>query len=732
MIIPNDLFDDEDYKFSARAMIDEISPDDIYNVFNDTIEFQSQLDEEYTDLSLNFFESLFEASRAETVTKFTSSMINIYKTYTDNFNKRFSSFSKSFSKKLSDDREALKEYDKFLSTYAKAGNKGINVGNTRYVYTHIFDNEIPSRKILDTLITMRIDMDKIVNFKGSSIDKLKLIKDEYTKLSDYIKSGKCYSEARGKLLCTNNQISAENFSNEIYNVFRDGGHVLSEHVTPNEVVEAFNRYKKYTNLVSNLAQERRDMQKEYLQYLKYIKSIDIVGLQQCFGDAGVEFDKFYSMYIKMRSDQLIRLSQLNDQVIAGKLDAIVKSYIQDRSILTVACGNMQDEIPSPYHDNEAIDEYSLALETQRYNSIRCYLAMLEACGMDTIALNENTIISLDEAAFDNLKNYLVNICKKISDVLGQFALRVDELVKGDQKFLEENRDKLLSNTKIEKDFKLDNYYPYGNLVKKVSALTFQGVSSAEIETKAENNMWQTAEDYVKTDGKPNIEGFVYNPNGGSIKEQVLKALKGDPITISGNQVGPQMRQNLYNYCTVEFPNMKQLTDADLAALKQFGKAMDTYLASAKNNNGQVEFNQEVNVKSSSEVQAQNASFTYEDTMKMYLNEIEVRSDTDPNAAGIPKNQAAANADNEKQEADEKKAREKAISNAVKSYIKANSQILSAKMSAIVTAKKQSMQIFRWYLKAYNDQTNNGKEKQANRQNNPTGKNNNQSISDAIG
>ena len=196
-----------------------------------------------------------------------------------------------------------------------------------------------------------------------------------------------------------------------------------------------------------------------------------------------------------------------------------------------------------------------------------------------------------------------------------------------------------------------------------------------------------------------------------------------------------MRANLYNYCTVEFPNMKQLTDADLAALKQFGKAMDTYLASAKNNNGQVEFNQEVNVKSSSEVQAQNASFTYEDTMRTYFNEVDIKSaDTDPNTAGIPKNQAAADADNKKAEADEKKAREKAISNAIKSYIKANSQILSAKMSAMVSAKKQSMQIFRWYLKAYNDQTNNGKENQENRQNNPAGRqnNNNQSISDAIG
>lgn len=727
MIIPNNLFEDN----YNNSIIDKSSIEDIYNIFDDTINYQDQLDEEYTDISLDFFESLTEAqrSKSESVTLFTSKMITIYKVYTDNFQKRFYAFSKAFSKKLSDDKETFKEYDRFLSNFAKKGNKGVNIGNTRFTYTHIFDNEVPSRKVLDTLIEYRIDMDKIVDFKGSSIDKLKLIKDEYTTLSDYIKSGKCYSDARGKLLGTNKQINAENFPDEIFKVFRDGGKVLSEHVTPNEVVEAYTRYKKYDNLVADLARERRDIHREYMQYLKYIKSIDIAGLQQCFGDAGAEFDKFYAMYIKMRADQLIRLSQLNDQVIAGKLDAIVKSYIQDRSILIAACGNMQDDIK--YSDAESIDEYAIVLETQRYNSIRCYLAMLEACGMDSIPLNESTIISLDEAAFDNLKNFLINICKKISDVLGQFGARVDDLMNADKKFLADNKNIILSDVKIQKSFKLDNYYPYGSLVKKVSALNFKGVSSAELEAKAENKQWQTPEDYIKTDGKPNIEGFVYNPDAG-IKEQVLKALKGEPITIGGNQVGPQMRQNLFNYCTNEFPNMKELTNADLAALKQFGKAMDTYLASAKNGT-QTQFNQEVNVKSSSEVQAQNASFTYEDTMRTYFNEVDINSaDTDPNAAGIPKNQAAADADNKKAEADNKKEKETAISNAIKSYIKANSQIMSAKMSAIVTAEKQSMKILKWYVKEYNNQTNKGKEKPANK-NNPEGRqNNNQSISDAIG
>lgn len=157
--------------------------------------------------------------------------------------------------------------------------------------------------------------------------------------------------------------------------------------------------------------------------------------------------------------------------------------------------------------------------------------------------------------------------------------------------------------------------------------------------------------------------------------------------------------------------------------------MDTYLATSANNNGdQVEFNSEVNVRSSSEVQAQNASFSYEDTMTYYFNEVEIKQDGSPNANGVPKNQAAANADNQKAEANAKKEQDAKISKAVKSYIKANSQMLSAKMNIAVEAYRQSTKILKWYVTQYNNQT--GENKNENKGKN-TG-NNNETISGAIG
>ena len=446
----------------------------------------------------------------------------------------------------------------------------------------------------------------------------------------------------------------------------------------------------------------------------------------------------------MRMDQLIRITQLYDQVFAGKLKAIADSYMQDRAIMIAACASLTgtdtnekiDVSSRGYIDIQSVEEYAnILIAHETFDAINSYLAMLEAEGSEGLVLNES-VIPLDEAALDNLKNYLIGICEKISQTLQKFITRVDELIGIDKKFLANNKDKILSNTKITETATLDNYYSYADLMNKVATLTFKSVSSEEIETKAENGLWQTVDDYMKTDGNPNLEGFVYNPNGGSVKEQIETSLRGRKQSISSDQLGTDMRANIYKYCTTDFPTIKEATNADMAALKQFGKAMDTYISTTKNSNDRVEFSTEVNVKSPNEVAAQNASFSYEDTIATYFNEVDIKNDTDPNTAGIPKNQAAANADNQKAEADEKKQREQAISKAVKSYIKASSQILSAKMNIAVEAYRQSMKILKWYVNAYNKQTENGKKNQANQQNNPTGNNNNnqnnKSISDAIG
>lgn len=703
----------------------------IDDMLSEMIKDQSKLDERYTNDSIEFYNSLNEAvNKTEVLSKFQRSAIEVYKNYANTYIYKCNKFVSSFISKIADDMEDFEPYKDKLSRWDVDNKKAIEVSNRKYRYTNIFDNEIPSMDAFNTLKDVSIKVKEIVDFEGSSVDKLKMLETEYRELFNYIKSGKCYSEARGKLLKTNKSISIEKFTTEIFNIFRDGGIVLSEQVSPKEVKETYERFKKYPELLKNLGNERKNVQKGYNAFLKEIKDLDLIALKPYFGKSSKEFDQFYAMYIKLRMDQIVRISQLSDEVFAAKLQAIVDSYIQDKCILIAACGRVKTEDNTKEFIDIVVDEYTEMLIEEEYNSIQIHLALLECLGENTLALNESTLISLDEAAFDNLKNYLINLCKKISDTIGRFVTRIEEYTKMNQRFFEANKDKIVSNVKINETATFTNYYSYSNLMKNLSAVTFKGVNSTELETKAENNMWQTPEDYFKTDGKPVISGFTYNPNGGSIKEQVEDALRGKAKEISSTQINQHVRANLLNYCTNDFQTIKKLTDTDMAALKQFGKAMDTYIATLSNNNGdQVEFNQEVNVKSSSEVQAQNASFGYEETMLTYFNELEIEKDGSP-TNGTPNNQAAINKENQKAEANEKKERISKISKAVKSYIKANSQMLSAKMNIATEAYRQSTKILKWYVTEYNKQQGGGDNKNSNtRQNNG---NNNETISDAIG
>ena len=734
-IFPSGWFQmsDEEQDEYARNnnLIEDIQPTDLDSILSYTLESQSDFDDKYTEDSIEFYKSLNEAVKADTISKFEKLAAETYKNYSIAYQAKARRFTKALAIRIKEDYDAIEPYKDDLKKFIDTNKTSIELPNTRYEYTNIFDDKIPSMDAYETLKDIKIKVEDIIKFEGSNNDKLKLLKDEYQELTDYIKSGKCFSEARGKLLGSNKSISIEKFTTEIFNVFRAGGNVLSEQVSPKEIKEAYNRFYKYPELLNNLANNRRDIQKGYNLFLKDIRDLDIVKLKSYFGKGSQEFEKFYALYIKLRLDQIIKISLLQDQVYAAKLQAIVDSYLQDKAIMIAACGRLQqtDEDNNKLYIDIIVDEYAELIINENYNAIRMHLAMLEALGEEDITINESTIISLDEAAFGNLKNFLIGICKKISDVIERFTFRLQELTKANQRFFEGNKDKILSNVTIKETATFTNYYSYNNLMKNLAAITFKGVSSAEIEAKAEANQWQTPEDYFKTDGKPSLEGFVYNTTGGSIKEQVEDALRGKAREISSNQVNAQVRGNLYNYCTNDFSQIKSLTDADLAALKQFGQAMDTYLATSANNNGdQVEFNSEVNVRSSSEVQAQNASFSYEDTMTYYFNEVEIKQDGSPNANGVPKNQAAANADNQKAEANAKKEQDAKISKAVKSYIKANSQMLSAKMNIAVEAYRQSTKILKWYVTQYNNQT--GENKNENKGKN-TG-NNNETISGAIG
>ena len=722
------LYSIDNFKEEYNEIIEDIDNLEEISLFSNLLDSQLSFEEEYNAQLQESYSSISEAKKYDIIrTKFTQAMNIVIENYIKQQNIQIYRYINSFRKRIKEDKENIYPYLNKLKKYDS--NEFINLGNSRYKYTHIFEDAVPDEKSLEVFISARVEVDEALSkYKTvTNLERLETLKTEYEKLVDYIKSGECYSKARAELLGINGEVSAENFSEEIFKCFRAGGDLLSEQVTPKEVREAAERFSKYEELLKDITIGKDSIWEPYRWIKKNLFRADLEFTHDWFGESKEEFDKFYNLYINLKTTQLLRLSQLHTQVICSRFEAIAKSYIQDREILIKACSIVSSN-SNDINDTNNLEEYALFLIEEQYNAIETYLAMTRAMGNDNLVINESEMIALDEAAFGNLKNYLINVCERLSDVFNKFLNKIQDLTKLDEKFLNDNLNKLTSDVMIKDEATLTNYYSFSDIMAKVGMVKFSSITADEIEARAANGQWQTPEDYATQTATKEIAGFNYEAGGAPFKEQLENFLRGNKQDISSNALNPRMRANLVGFCKNDFPEIRKNIEFNQNALKTFGQEMDKYLAtSANNNNAQTTTTVQKTMTAQTGTAQQQEAFSYEDTMTTYFNEVEIKDNT-PNT--VPNNQAQANANMAKQDAQEQKDQNKAVANATKSFIKVNIQKCSALMNTVMGAYRQSMKILRWYLKEYNKQTQN---QEAGNRNNPTNNNqNNRTISGAIG
>lgn len=699
--------------------IEEISELENIDIMYKFLENKSDFDNSFQNILQEKYESI---NNNKIFNQLNNKILEVLKGFQRASNIEVSKLIRSFNRKISQDKKDIYPYLSKLKEY-KGSN--IEIDDIRHTYSHIFEDQLPSSKALNDFIDIKIDIDKAIN-KDKTItnyERLEYLKNEYLKLTEYIKSGKCYSETRAKCLGLNGEISVENFLEELSKTFSDPNKDISGPLTIEEVRETAKRFEKYEKIINEINTEKNDIWKQYNYIINNLKSIDISYSVDWFGTSREEFDKFYKLYIELKLNQIVHMNEIYLTVFYYRIQTIVRSYLQDRNTLIKACAEI--DATETVSNESFIEDYNLFLVEEQFNAVETYLSMMEANGINELVINESTIISLNEAKFDNLKNFLINICKRLSEAFDKFINRINELFKADEKFLNNNMKIITSDQIIKNEATISDYYSYNGLIKKLATITFKPTTSAEIVAKAEAGQWQTPEDYLKNGGATGINGFTYDANKGSIKDQIEDYLRANKSNISSNALNAEIRANLAGYCKNDFPQIKKLIDADKAALKTFGKAMDSFIATSTSNSNQQTTStvqQSISITPANQPAEQNASFSYEDTMLHYFNEVDINNNN-PNA--IPGNQAKINKENEKSEADAKKDRDKAISNATKSYIKVNTQKMSAKMNIAVEAYRQCMKILKWYVKEYNKQ--NKEEKETNNEKNK----NTGSISDAI-
>ena len=395
------------------------------------------------------------------------------------------------------------------------------------------------------------------------------------------------------------------------------------------------------------------------------------------------------------------------------------------------------------NENDYIESYGYFLIDEAFNARQMFLEMTEVIADDKI-LDEATIIALNEAALDNLKNFVINIGKRIAEAISKFISRIEQITGVDRKWLNDNQAKILRNGVVA-DATFNNFYKYTNVDTIANTPIMDECNNTILDANKEK--WTDEEGYISTNPTLGIPGFSYNSaSGNSLQDQLQSFLRGPrEDNVKSDVLTTEVRQKYLAYCLEVFPSAKTTINNDKQRLKNTADNLESYIATKRSQqnvptqpsettttqttqtaqqtvaSGQASSSPTVNV--TGQTAAANAAFKFE-TQDSFLNEVDVK---EQNTKGQNTNTTTKVDQNVTGEGAEKKKNDEIaqISKAVKTYYRVNSKKLSAKMNICTEAYRSRIKLLKWFVKA-----SEGRQPAANAQNNNRQNNNNQQQNNA--
>lgn len=316
--------------------------DFLESYFRSGLENASELSDAYTEASSDLYTALKEGvmNSISAFTSFYGACKNIFTSYMVRLNNNmYNQYSSAFKARIREDKKIIDKYKSKLNSYS---GKPIELPVTRYEYSNIFDDSIPSLKIFESFKNDRDQTNMILRNAGDETRK-QVIKKEFEEVKTYITSGDCYNNARATILKKDDPIEACDYAKVIFDVFRSGGdQVVDYAVTPKQIQEIVKRFYSYEKYVDSIDGMKRKVFSQYNRILENLQKYDMYQLK------GIEYDeetlRDYCMYTKLKADQLKHYCSLYLTAFDGKLDAMANSYMQDRDTLFRICGYITSDV----------------------------------------------------------------------------------------------------------------------------------------------------------------------------------------------------------------------------------------------------------------------------------------------------------------------------------------------------------------------------------------------------
>ena len=304
--------------------------------------YLTEMYNEYREADKEFYRSLYEAN----------SMVAINESFADFFSKikdvlnKFLKYIKSLFDRFNTTLHRMIGSDKYLLKNEETLNKFNTDCEFEYDgYTFTISELIPE---LDT----HVNFEGLLDIDWKSIgkndkDNKKLIKEKLDKLKNALEND-YYDDVRAGVLGLKDPIRESDYTDELFKLYRDGdtnSHIFT--VTSSVVRSSYTGLKDYKNIESNVKNKKKEIEDKYKKIQDRVDKAAKFTLkdgryQVSISGHGDDLDldnesmQQLNLYIKLVTEQVIKMTTIHSLAFSYKLDALKDKMMQDKKILYIA------------------------------------------------------------------------------------------------------------------------------------------------------------------------------------------------------------------------------------------------------------------------------------------------------------------------------------------------------------------------------------------------------------
>lgn len=377
--------------------------------------------------------------------------------------------------------------------------------------------------------------------------------------------------------------------------------------------------------------------------------------------------------------------------------------------------------------NMSKDDYSYENECANFlflqeRSMEQY--MLEKSIAEALVISEGTdvynrIVSLNEGAFDKIKQGFKKIIEFIKKIFAKFVSTMDEWFKKDSEYLKKYKDIILNKPLKEATYTMPNY---ANGIKNLTTVKVPYFNYQQMKDDWLTDENQFAEKVFAGKSPAALASQNFSENC----KMIFRGSEKD-IDYTQDQIN---MTDLYNYC-LEFEKMKKVITDDQKTINNSSLAIDKLIDQLESEYGQKPATPTSSTEGNAEGEAKSES-VYSFLYGRYITEADDdkadgKIDIKPSAAGKGSQTAAANTQNidDKTKADDKDSLQKSAANKseldevrkkLSTYSSCCSTLFSTKLSVAQEIYKNYMLIITNHVKNYvgtNDKSTKTKDAETN-------------------